>query len=181
MLSLQDIKQFFQDWSLTIQAVSVVILVIVTAWYARRTHLMARIMGQEYALKIRPYIKIENTIDRIFNILHNPTHLQLHFHLSNISIIPVGYQVQSITLNGMDITSPPANVFLFPQQNIIYTTKFYTQNAIIINNGDGLKGEIRIEFWTSGLSTDRYFFTRRFVLTPNTTMVTLDEQFGLIR
>ncbi len=171
-------SEFFKEWSAAIQAFSVIILIIITFWYARRTHLMAAIMEREYELRVRPYLTMENVVDRFFS--PNRHELQLRFHIKNVCVTAFAYQVTEVRLNNVTITSPIANIFLFPEQEILYTTINYNHNAPILNNADGLQGELRVEFWGEDLPGRRFFFFRRFVLTPNTTIVVLEENFGRV-
>ena len=174
---MDSIKKFFLDWSPTIQAVSVLILVIATIWYAIRTHTMAVLMRREYNLRIRPYVKLENSIDRMFDTQQNPTSLLLQFHLRNVSAVPVGYYVESLTLNNVNLTPPAANVFMFPDQEIIYRSEDYVTGSIIQNSGDMLEGEIIFVFFGAEFPGIRYKFSRNFRLIPNTMALTLNETF----
>lgn len=172
------IKDFFQQWSSAIQGISVLVLVLVTWWYARKTNKMAVIMGQEYSLKTRPYLYINTTIDRNFDIALNPTTIQLKFKIENVGQIPISFIITSIMLNNTNIVPPQLKVYLFPNQVLYHTTPNLGGNPNIDNQGDGLEGHIRAEFWADEIPARRYFFYRKFRLAPNITTLVLEENFG---
>ncbi len=166
LCDLNFVKDFFNQWGTSIQAITVVILVGITTWYARTTKTMSRIMLNEYKLKTRPYLSIERAVDRYFNNLQNT--IQLGFHFINLGNVSVKYYVEELMLSGVNINPQRIDTILLPKQEGIIRTGIISFNSQTNINGDGLNGHIRIIFWPDGLNNERYYYTRHFSLAPNT-------------
>jgi hypothetical protein len=107
---------FFNQWSAAIQAIMVIAMVIVTSFYAWRTHRMAKIMALELEFNQMPLLVIERDVTRCLEE-NNDKKIQLKFSLRNVGKVPIKYITSLLTLNGKDINPPQSGAILIPGQN----------------------------------------------------------------
>ena len=134
---------------------------------------MKRIMGQQYKLSTRPYLYPTRVVDRTVT----GCEIQLYFHMINVGNVPVEHYCEEIIIDNRDINPPKINTTTFPQQEGIMAAG-YTANSPIMNNGDGLKGSIKIIFWAADSINEKYFFERKFSFIPGTRIGIESESFG---
>jgi hypothetical protein len=167
---MNDFIKWLNQNSGAIQAVSVVILLFVTWWYAYITKKMAKTMQTDFLLRTRPYLIIEAGIDRRFGGIDSNKTIQLVAKLKNVGLVPLVYSNQGLEIKTVSI-NPQINEFvLFPQQ----TTSLYSNVVFIADlsdHGQNEKGKIKIQFWSHSIPNKKYFIERQF------TLVGLNETF----
>ena len=157
-----------------IQAVTVLILVAVTLWYAISTKRMANLMDHEFRLHSRPYLSLGD-IDRVY-YEDNPLALQLKFHLINVGNVPVFHFAEDIMLEDSSVTPPQTPLVLFPKQETKLLSALY-ESTSDIHNTAGIRGSIKVVFWASEIPEEKYFIQRNFHLLPEVNMI-LSDEFG---
>jgi len=177
-MTMSMIFDFLNSNSGAIQAILVLVLVSVTIWYAISTKTMARIMAQQYVSNMQPYLYPAREVDRNFDPKDNKT-IQLKFLFTNVGNAAVHYFVEEFTLENTSINPPKVNTILFPQQKgFIHSNLYHSKSNV--GQGDGLKGSIKVIFWTNGIHKERYYFQRRFTLAPQMVTFSDSEDFGVI-
>lgn len=173
---MEQILCFFNTWSSAIQAIMVIVLVLITIWYARSTKEMAKLMNKEYALNSMPMLSIGRDVDRDLkeNVATNKM-VQLIFHYFNLGRVPVRYYTRKVKLNKKSINPKKTESNLFPQQTGTLKTDFY-KSENYIGEGDGLEGEIEVVYWAVGIPEQKYLFHKKFKLTPGVHTIIIKEE-----
>jgi hypothetical protein len=174
------IFHFLNNNSGVIQAILVLILVSVTIWYAISTKKMADIMHHQFLSSMRPYLYPAIEIERDFIPNYNPNNnysIQLKFLFTNVGSVPVNYYVDELILNGSSINPPKTNSNLFPGQKSSFGTTILQSNTNI-GQGDGLKGNIKLIFWSGKIDDLKYFFKRDFTLSAMNVVAIDNESYG---
>jgi hypothetical protein len=171
---------FLNSNSGAIQAILVLILVSVTIWYAISTKEMAKTMNRQFLSSTKPYIYPAIEIDRQFAPNFNASSnnsIQLKFQFTNVGTVPAKYYVEKVMLNGSPITTQKTDLILFPGQKSYFGSEILHSNTNI-GLGDGLKGNIKLIFWSGEPTGTKYFFQRDFTLSPNNVVAIDNENFG---
>jgi hypothetical protein len=153
---------FLNTNSAAIQAVTVVIMLLITWWYAYTTMKMAKIMRDQFNQSARPYLSVAVGIDRRFND-ENPKQIQLVFNLKNAGSVPLVYSNTALELKGVSMNPQVGTFVLFPDQ----TTSIYSNTVVFteLNDfGQGEKGKIKITSWSSSNPRKKYLLERNFRL-----------------
>lgn len=172
--------QFLNNNSGAIQSILVLILVSSTIWYAISTKEMAKIMNRQFLSSTRPYLYPAIEIERDFIPNYNPNSnfsIQLKFLFTNVGSVPVNYYVEEVMLNGSSINPPKTDSVLFPGQKSHFGTIIMQSNTNI-GQGDGLKGNIKLIFWSGKIDDLKYFFQRDFTLSAMNVVAIDKESFG---
>ena len=173
---MEQVLCFFETWSSAIQAIMIVVIVLVTIWYAYSTKKMVKLMNQEYALNSMPLLSITRTVDRNFKSMDTENKMvQLVVHYLNLARVPVRYFTKKVKINGTSINPKKVETVLFPQQDGTLSTNFY-RSETKIGEGNGLEGEIEIVYWAVGISAKKYSFQKKFKLTPGIQTIIINEK-----
>lgn len=174
------ILNFLNNNSGAIQAILVLVLVSVTIWYAKSTKSMANISQAQYITSTRPYLYPAIEIERLFSIGYNPLNnysIQLKFLFTNVGSVPVNHYVDDIILNEASINTPRKDAILFPGQKSYFGSDIL-QSSTNIGQGDGLKGSLKVIFWSGDSDGIKYFFQRDFTLSASNVVVIDKESYG---
>ncbi|MBL7873151.1 MAG: hypothetical protein JNM78_16150 [Cyclobacteriaceae bacterium] len=114
---MKRISSFLNSNSVAIQAFSVIFLVIVTLFYAIRTHSMAEVMKRDFELKTQPFLALDMAIGRGFGEVDNKS-IQLAFTLKNVGLVPLIYSNDEMEIKGVSINPKRVAITLFPTQTL---------------------------------------------------------------
>jgi|GEM_PF-3677202 len=169
---------FLNENSGAIQAVTVVILLFVTWWYAYTTMKMSSVMQNQFNQSTQPFLSISSGIDR--RVKDNDLKsIQLIFSLKNVGQVPLVYSNAEIEIKGVSINPGTVSLVLFPDQ----TTSIYSNLVSIptLNDlGQEEQGKIKIIFCSSLNPDKKYYFERYFRLSKSDTFID-KENYGELK
>ena len=170
---------FLNTNSGAIQAVTVVILLFVTWWYAYTTMKMSSVMQNQFNQSTQPFLSLSSGINR--GITENDLKsIQLIFSLKNVGQVPIVYSNAELEIKGVSINPKIVSLVLFPDQ----ATSIYSNLVSIptLNDlGQDEQGKIKIIFWSSLNPDKKYYFERHFTLIGKSDAFIDKENYGELK
>lgn len=168
------ILDFLNKNSGAIQAIAIIVMIIVTWWYAHTTNKMAKVMQKDFELKLQPIVLLDPSIRRNFWGTDNKS-IQLVFNIKNGGVLPVVFEHESSELSQISICPEKKAFILFPDQSI----DLYSNIATIPDLEYPCIGaiwKIKIKFWSHSNPNLKYFIQREFTLiSENMSFIEKDE------
>lgn len=126
-----------------VQTFTVIVLVIVTIFYAGSTKNMADIMKKEFEQSNRPFIFVKDAI-------LDPEAKLIKVNLENIGKVPAKVYIVNLKINISDVESDHSRgnySFIYPNEEVSVAFLIENENIERILIEEGFSGDIKIEYW----------------------------------
>ncbi len=160
---------FTNVYAAAIQAISAVVLVIVTGIYTVLTRHTVLVMSKEYKLNARPYavpdkdlhIEVQQEGSDPNKIAEKTTWIEIRYTIVNLGRVPAVFSVEPTNFdNKKEIKIKSTEIVLYPSQ-LIYHTAHYDIPEIKVYEIKGVAG-IKIIYWALDVPKKKFYHHRVF-------------------
>jgi len=154
-----------------VQALSTIVLVIITIWYTYKTHVLSNVSEKQLELFTTPYVTIERDIELIVsgdgkNLSETTDFIQFFYSVKNVGKVPIQFIGMSEFNGEKSKSANDESVILYPDQSLKHHSKSYripnTKPTDIIGTS-----KIEIIYWALNSSSKKYYFSRHFRIVGN--------------